>query len=45
MPAKPVVLVGTPSIDFDLKLTSSTYTPGARYSGIGSLLCGRRVLA
>ena len=24
MPAKPVVLVGTPSIDFERKLTSST---------------------
>ena len=37
-PAKPVVLVGTPSIDFERKLTSSTYTPGAKYSGIEQLL-------
>jgi hypothetical protein len=36
-PAKPVVEVGTPSIDFDRKLTSSTKTPGARYSGMASL--------
>src|SRR5258706_14745324 len=35
-PTKPAVLVLTPSIDFDRKLTSSTYTPGAKYSGIGS---------
>jgi hypothetical protein len=33
-PTNPVVLVATPSIDFDRKLTSSTNTPGARYSGI-----------
>ena len=30
-----VVLVLTPSIDFDRNDVSSTYTPGARYSGIG----------
>src|SRR4051794_9723744 len=34
MPAKPVVLVATPSIDFDRNVVSSTYTPGDRYSGI-----------
>src|SRR5262245_60483979 len=32
-PTKAVVLVPTPSIDLLRKLTSSTYTPGARYSG------------
>src|SRR5689334_24321269 len=42
MPAKPVVLVGTPSIDFERKLTSSTYTPGDRYSGIAALLAFSR---
>src|SRR5437660_9178918 len=35
-PTKPAVLVLTPSIDFDRKLVSSTYTPGDKYSGIGS---------
>src|SRR5947209_1021069 len=33
-PTKPAVLVLTPSIDFERKLVSSTYTPGDRYSGI-----------
>src|SRR5215469_13993806 len=33
-PTKPVVVVLNPSIDFARKETSSTYTPGARYSGI-----------
>src|SRR5215472_16406307 len=36
IPANPVVLVATPSMLFDRKLTSSTYTPGAKYSDIGS---------
>src|SRR5678815_1657855 len=34
-PTKAVVLVLTPSIDLARKLTSSTNTPGARYSGTG----------
>src|SRR4051812_48692781 len=33
-PTKPVVLVLTPSMDFERKLASSTYTAGARYSGM-----------
>src|SRR5262245_16214360 len=33
---KPVVVVLTPSIDLERNETSSTYTPGARYSGIPS---------
>src|SRR3954447_12203751 len=37
-PTKPVVLVPTPSIDLARKLVSSTYTPGARYSGMAHLL-------
>jgi hypothetical protein len=32
----PVVPVSTPSIGFGWDGTSSTYTPGARYSGIGA---------
>jgi hypothetical protein len=32
------VVVPTPSIVGALKLTSSTYTPGARYCGIALLL-------
>src|ERR1700712_2035181 len=32
-PTKAVVLVPTPSIDLARKLVSSTYTPGAKYSG------------
>src|SRR5512141_3236893 len=34
MPTKPAVLVATPSIGFAANEISSTYTPGARYSGI-----------
>src|SRR4051795_8798426 len=34
IPAKPVVLVATPSIAFARNETSSTYTPGDRYSGM-----------
>ena len=37
-PAKAVVVVPTPSIVGALKLTSSTYTPGAKYSGTVILL-------
>src|SRR5579862_8279363 len=37
-PTKPVVVVLTPSIDLPRKLTSSTYTPGARYSATGPSL-------
>src|SRR6266568_9511837 len=33
-PINPVVVVLTPSMDFDRNDTSSTYTPGARYSGM-----------
>src|SRR6266702_1667146 len=34
-PTKPAVLVPTPAIGLMADGTSSTYTPGARYSGIG----------
>src|SRR5256885_6857472 len=37
-PTNPAVLVLTPSMVFARKLTSSTYTPGARYSGMDELL-------
>jgi len=37
-PRKPTALVETPSIGLLPVSTSSTYTPGARYSGIAALL-------
>jgi len=40
-PTIPEVLVLTPSMGFDPVSTSSTYTPGARYSGIDFSFGGR----
>src|SRR5689334_4696203 len=43
-PIMPAVLVDTPSIGLDPVSTSSTYTAGARYSGMAfSLLADRQV--